>query len=67
MEISKIVVRLGKDYYKGFYWLEPTKNGNQEICVSYEGIRRKQTIKLETRDKQRKIAEDMLYKLLNEL
>jgi hypothetical protein len=67
MEVNKIVVRLGKDYYKGFFWLEPSKKGNQEIYVSYEGIRKKQLIKLETKDKQRKIAEEMLFKLLNEL
>ena len=67
MEVNKIIVKLGKDYYTGYYWLESARNGNQEIFVSYEGIRKKQLAKAEPKDKQRKVAEEMLYKLLNDL
>ena len=67
MEINKMVVKLGKEYYTGYYWIEATKNGKRDIYISYEGIRKKQSVKLEQWSGQKKIAEEMFYKLLNEL
>lgn len=67
MEVNKIKVKLGKEYYTGYYWTEPSKNGKQEVCISYEGIRRKQATKAEPVNIYRKMAEEMLFKLLNEL
>jgi len=67
MQVNKIVVKLGREYYKGFYWIEPAKKGSKELYVSYEGIRKKQPIKTMPTDMQRKTAEEMLYKLLSDL
>lgn len=66
MEVNKIKVKLGKDFYTGYSWIED-KKGKTELHVSYEGIQKNQLLKKEDKDKQGKIAEEMLLKLLGDL
>ena len=67
MEVNKIKVKLGKDFYTGYYWIEPGKKNLTEIHVSYEGIQKSQPLEEEDTDKQNKIAEEIFSKLLGDL
>lgn len=68
MDVNKVTVKLGRDYYNGYYWIEPAKNGNNDIYISYEGIRKKQKVKKSEPDTAvKKLAEQMLTVLLNDL
>ncbi len=67
VEVSKIKVKLGKDWYTGYYWIEPNKKSQDEIHVSYEGIRISNLINQEEADNQDKKAEQIFIKLLEDL
>ena len=67
MEVSKIKVKLGKDWYTGYYWVESNKKSQNEIHVSYEGIRKTDLINKEEVDNQDKKAEEVFLKLLEDL
>jgi len=67
VEVNKIKVKLGKDWYTGYYWVEANKKSQEEIHVSYEGIRKSNVLTSEETDNQGKRAEEMLIKLLGDL
>lgn len=67
MEVNKIVVKFGREYYTGYYWIEPGDKGVSEIHISYEGVQKSQVIDVKLKDKQRRIAEEIFLKLLGEL
>jgi len=67
MEVNKVKVKYGKDHYTGYYWVEPNKKKVNEIHISYEGVQKSQAIKEFNRDKQRRIAEEIFLKMLNDM